>query len=105
MNEILKTCPKCGRIVKVLGGPEEWVPTFYDPDSGGEPYHIHCECGISFCIGYCEYNEFVELWNRRTSNERGMTAKEALEIGKEISKGIQAGIDQVNAEISGRKKG
>ena len=36
----LKPCPFCGREVSIHGGPEEWTPTFYDPDSGGDPYYI-----------------------------------------------------------------
>ena len=67
----LKPCPFCGREVAVHGGPEEWTPTFYDPDSGGDPYCIVCECGCSFEIGYCELEELVEAWNRRTNYEDG----------------------------------
>lgn len=61
----LKKCPICGREVDVRGGEEEWKPTYYDPDSGGEPYYIHCDCGLEFRIGYCEYNEFQDAWNNR----------------------------------------
>ena len=48
MQNELKPYPFCGREVKIQGGPEEWHPTFYDPDSGGEPYQINCKCGCSF---------------------------------------------------------
>jgi len=61
----LKPCPLCGREVSVSGGEEEWRPTFGDPDSGGDPYHIRCNCGLDFCVGCVEYDEFVERWNRR----------------------------------------
>lgn len=61
----LKKCPICGKEVEVHGGVEEWKPTFYDPDSGGEPYYIHCDCGLEFSIGYCEYEEFQNAWNNR----------------------------------------
>lgn len=49
----------------VRGGAEEWKPTFYDPDSGGDPYYIHCECGIEFSIGYCEITDLAKAWNKR----------------------------------------
>lgn len=58
-------CPICGREVKVRGGVEDWKPTFYDPDSGGDPYYIHCECGLEFSIGYCEITDLAKAWNRR----------------------------------------
>lgn len=36
MGEIkLKPCPKCGKPVEARGGFEKWIPTYYDPDSGG----------------------------------------------------------------------
>lgn len=34
-----------------------------------------------------------------------MTAREALEIGKEISKGLQAGLDSVYGDESNGKEG
>ena len=61
----LKKCPICGKEVKVHGGVEEWKPTFYDPDSGGDPYYIHCDCGLKFSNGYCEYEDFQNAWNTR----------------------------------------
>lgn len=64
-NIELLHCPICGRQVEIHGGVEEWKPTFYDPDSGGDPYYIHCECGIEFSIGYCDITEIVNAWNTR----------------------------------------
>ena len=62
----LKPCPFCGREVTVHGGPEEWKPTWWDPDSGGDPYVISCDhCGCGLDKGYCELDELVEAWNRR----------------------------------------
>ena len=67
MKEIeLLNCPICGRKVEIHGGAEEWTPTFYDPDSGGDPYYIQCECGIGFCIGDCNAIELANAWNTRT---------------------------------------
>lgn len=66
-QEELKPCPFCGREVKVHGGEEEWRPTFYDPDSGGDPYHIDCECGCCFIGSFYEYGDIVEAWNTRVN--------------------------------------
>lgn len=63
--ETLKKCPICGKEVKIKGGCEEWIPSFYDPDSGGDPYSIDCECGIGFSVGYCEVDEIIKAWNKR----------------------------------------
>lgn len=41
-------------------------PTYYDPDSGGDPISIHCQCGIEFCAGTHDWDEFVKEWNTRT---------------------------------------
>ena len=65
----LKKCPMCGREVEVHGGVEEWKPTFYDPDSGGDSYYIYCDCGLEFSIGYCEYKEFQDAWNNRVKED------------------------------------
>lgn len=50
--EKLKPCPFCGKeidIDKDMYIPErDWKPSFYDPDSGGYPISIHCECGLGF---------------------------------------------------------
>ena len=69
MSDIdLKPCLFCGRSKTdedIHGGDREWHPTFYDPDSGGDPLYIHCECGLEFSTGTYDYCEFVEAWNRR----------------------------------------
>lgn len=65
-----KPCPFCGKQVEVHGGSEEWVPTFYDPDSGGEPYYVKCICGLEFSMGHCDYTDFVKTWNKRINSER-----------------------------------
>ena len=62
----LKNCPICGKPVEVHGGPEEWSPTWCDADSGGDPLSIHCDCGLSFCIGFCDISEFIQAWNIRS---------------------------------------
>ena len=66
----LKPCPICGSQVEIHGGIEEWFPTFYDPDSGGDPAYISCKCGIVFETGTYEYSELAEAWNRRIENDR-----------------------------------
>lgn len=66
MSEVeLERCPLCGREVEVHGGEIDWKPTFYDPDSGGDPYHIVCKCGLTFERGYCDIQHLIEAWNRR----------------------------------------
>ena len=69
----LKKCPLCGAEVKVHG-PMDWKPTFYDPDSGGDPVSIDCECGMSFSIGSYDYQETYRAWNRRAgeNHKRGV---------------------------------
>lgn len=59
-------CPFCGKFVELHGGEEEWKPTYYDPDSGGDPYSITCNCGLRFSMGYCEIDEFIRAWNNRS---------------------------------------
>lgn len=61
----LMHCPFCGKLVEIHGGTEEWKPTFYDPDSGGDPYYINCGCGLYFSIGHCEIDEIIKAWNHR----------------------------------------
>lgn len=63
----LLNCPKCQRPVIARGGPEEWTPTFGDPDSGGNPYGIDCECGLHFEIGCVDYADFAKAWNDRST--------------------------------------
>ncbi len=66
----LKCCPICGKEIDIendLYIPErDWKPTFYDPDSGGDPINIHCNCGLEFSTGTYDWNEFVKAWNTRT---------------------------------------
>ena len=69
----LKPCPFCGKEIdteKNVYIPErDWTPSFYDPDSGGNPIAIHCECGLDFCPGTWDYKEFVEAWSKRANKE------------------------------------
>lgn len=67
---LLLPCPFCGKEVEIHGGAEEWTPSFYDPDSGGDPYYINCECGLFFSIGVCDATELVNAWNTRKPMER-----------------------------------
>ena len=64
----LKKCPLCGAEVKVHG-PMDWKPTFYDPDSGGDPVILYCECGISFSIGSYDSQATYRAWHRRAGEE------------------------------------
>lgn len=61
---IVLACPKCFKPVKVHG-PEDWEPTFYDPDSGGDPYGFYCECGVTFSTNKYDFKEALADWNRR----------------------------------------
>lgn len=68
INKELKPCPICGK--KIMKSdmyiPEiDWVPTYYDPDSGGEPISINCKCGRCFCTGTYDWKEFMKSWNKR----------------------------------------
>lgn len=83
-NDKLLPCPICDRKVKVSGGIEEWTPTFYDPDSSGDPYYICCKCGLQFSIGDCEIEEFAKAWNTRKPMERIVEQlEEELKLSKE----------------------
>jgi hypothetical protein len=65
MLDEIKPCPLCGSKAKCTGGDENWKPTFYDPDSGGEPYNIQCtKCGCSGGYHY-EYKDALNEWNKR----------------------------------------
>ena len=70
MNKLTKTCPFCGGEVEIFGGPEAWTPTFRDPDSGGEPYYIHCrKCNLTMnSTSGDEYSDLIKRWNRRVNN-------------------------------------
>lgn len=57
-------CPICGDELKIHG-PEDWHPTPYDPDSGGDPYSAFCDCGFQYSNGSYDYSEFVLCLNRR----------------------------------------
>lgn len=75
MSEIkLLNCPICGKEIDTeedLYIPErDWKPTFYDPDSGGDPINIHCKCGLEFSTGTYDWNEFEKAWNTREPMER-----------------------------------
>ncbi|MCM1234162.1 MAG: hypothetical protein NC489_29005 [Ruminococcus flavefaciens] len=65
----LKKCPICGKEIdleKNMYIPDrDWKPTLYDPDSGGDPISIHCDCGLEFCTGTHDWDEFAEAWNTR----------------------------------------
>ena len=69
--ENLRPCPFCGGVVdeeKMYIPERDWKPSFYDPDSGGYPLSIHCECGLEFCTGTYDWSEFVKAWNRRATD-------------------------------------
>lgn len=61
---IILPCPKCYKQVKVHG-PEDWQPTFYDPDSGGDPYEFDCQCGLAFSTYKYDFAEALSDWNCR----------------------------------------
>ena len=61
----IKPCPLCGMAVRVYG-PDNWRPTFYDPDSGGDPVVLQCDCGLTFSINSYDYQETYDAWNNRT---------------------------------------
>ena len=69
MSKEFKPCPFCGHsidIEKDVYNPcLDWHPTLMDPDSGGDPINISCKCGLMFCTGTYDWNEFIEAWNRR----------------------------------------
>lgn len=72
MNE-LKSCYFCGSKVEIHGGIEDWTPTFYDPDSGGEPYTVVCRhCNLRYDTSTYDYEEAVNRWNNITVNLMGM---------------------------------
>lgn len=82
MTDRLKQCPFCGGKVKAHG-PEDWKPTFYDPDSGGDPYGFYCECGMEFDTNSYDYEEAVKKFNTRKPMDRIVEQLEAIEIKSE----------------------
>lgn len=68
-NIQFKPCPICGKEIdteKDMYIPQrDWRPSFYDPDSGGEPCEIHCSCGLIFCTGDYDIVDFANKWNVR----------------------------------------
>lgn len=76
-------CPICGAELKIYG-PEDWHPTFYDLDSGGDPYNAVCDCGFSFSTGTYDYAEFVAALNRRAQPENEpLTLSELYDVDSE----------------------
>ena len=66
MNEEIKPCPFCGGEAELGGGIENWTPTFYDPDSGGDPYWLSCKsCGAAMYGSFYEAHEAITAWNTR----------------------------------------
>ena len=78
----LLSCPICGKEIdeeKDMYIPErDWKPTFYDPDSGGDPMEIHCECGLQFCVGYVDWEDFAKAWNTRKPVEKVLKNMESF---------------------------
>ena len=75
-----RPCPICGAELKIYG-PEDWRPTFNDPDSGGEPYNAVCDCGFQYSNWSYDYTEFIACLNRRAqpANEP-LTIEQLLEM-------------------------
>lgn len=77
MKPELKTCPICGKeidIEKDVYIPErDWKPSFYDPDSGGDPISVNCECGFRFCIATHDWKDFSDIWNGISRNDKGIS--------------------------------
>lgn len=82
MDKLLP-CPICGKELTVHG-PEDWTPSFYDPDSGGGPYSANCDCGFLFMTNHYDYAEFVEDLNLRAQPEnKPLTLNELREMDGE----------------------
>ena len=83
MSEKLLPCPICGDKLKIHG-PEDWKPTYSDPDSGGNPYSATCDCGFYYSNGSYDYSEFVLCLNRRSQPENEpLTLSELYDIDSE----------------------
>lgn len=62
----LRECPLCGSEANIVGGPEDWHPTSYDPDSGGDPYSVVCTgCGCGMVLAFWDIDEAIKAWNNR----------------------------------------
>lgn len=104
----LKCCPICGRSKTdedIRGAERDWEPTLYDPDSGGDPLYIHCECGLVFSTGTYDCSEFVEAWNTRKPEETVVAELEKEKVhqtfcDKEVgfNKGIRKAISIVRGK-------
>ena len=68
-------CPICGAELKIYS-PEDWHPTFSDPDSGGDPYAAACDCGFNFSTGTYDCAEFIAALNRRTQPNEPLSLEE-----------------------------
>ena len=79
----LLPCPICGDKLKIHG-PEDWKPTRYDPDSGGDPYSASCDCGFHYSNGSYDYSEFILCLNRRAQpSEKPLTLDELRQMDGE----------------------
>lgn len=62
LHGVVLACPKCFKPVTVRG-PEDWQPTFHDPDSGGDPYSFECKCGLVFSTYKYDFKAALSDWN------------------------------------------
>jgi hypothetical protein len=91
MTENLLPCPFCNGEAEIVGGPENWAPTFYDPDSGGDPIAVVCKtcaCGLHFFDGYAEA---ASAWNRRAQPENKPLTCEGCESQGEYENEVEYG--------------
>lgn len=57
-----------GGEAELIGGCENWSPTFHDPDSGGDPIAVNCECGCTLGF-FDDYSDAIAAWNNRVQNK------------------------------------